>query len=208
MSPVRAKKEAEKQAVLFEQKVLQGILIPTTIKFAEFAERYFEDYGNDHLRPRTLAEYKRLMKRINKEIGHIRLDKLHPLHLAAFYRKLAAEGIRQDAKTKPIIDIRVCAQKAGFKQKDLSKETGLHQNTLRQAYCGRIISIDSAKMICTALQMDFAKSFSVTKQDKPLAPSTIKNIMQLFQLFWLRLLNGQCLPIIRQSRPIFQDRIV
>ena len=38
------------------------------------------------------------MKRINKAIGHIKLKDLQPLHLNAFYRNLAEDGVNMKAK--------------------------------------------------------------------------------------------------------------
>ena len=40
MSAKKAKKEAEKQAIIFEEKCLQGQVV-STVKFEEFAEQWF-----------------------------------------------------------------------------------------------------------------------------------------------------------------------
>lgn len=58
MSPAKARKEAMKAAVLFEQQMYSGLVLSSSIKFEEFAQRFFLDYGNTNLRPRTLHGYK------------------------------------------------------------------------------------------------------------------------------------------------------
>lgn len=65
------------------------------ITFKEFAERWFEDYAKDHLRTRTYYEDKKLTPRIYAAIGHIKIEKLKPHHLAEFYKNLAEDGINK-----------------------------------------------------------------------------------------------------------------
>ena len=65
MSEKRADKEAAHQAALFEEKVRNGqIAASSRVKFQDFAERWFSDYGETQLRPRTLARYRTLTARI------------------------------------------------------------------------------------------------------------------------------------------------
>ena len=45
-------------------------------------------YAQPNLAPKTLVRYEELLKRILPAIGHIRLDKLQPHHLMAFYASL------------------------------------------------------------------------------------------------------------------------
>lgn len=88
MTARQIQKEANRQAVLFEEKCRTGQVLDGNIKFADFAERWFKDYAEKQLRPTTVARYHVLMPRINAAIGHIRLDKLQPHHLMQFYNNL------------------------------------------------------------------------------------------------------------------------
>ena len=92
MTERQADKEAERQAVLFEEKVRSGRAGSGNIRFADFAAQWFTDYAKDRLKPTTYARYVQLSERTYAAIGHIRLDKLHPQHLVAFYAQLAEPG--------------------------------------------------------------------------------------------------------------------
>lgn len=85
-------KELERQKVLFEEKVKKGQYVDGNIKFKDFAELWFKDYGEEHLRERTYLRYKELSKRTYDAIGHIKLCKLQPRHLIEFFKQLAEDG--------------------------------------------------------------------------------------------------------------------
>ena len=55
MTPKQIQKELDRQAVLFEEKVKSGRCMDGNIRFQDFAERWVEDYGKEHLRTRTYA---------------------------------------------------------------------------------------------------------------------------------------------------------
>lgn len=112
MTERQVKKELDKQAVLFEQQVETGQFLDGSITFSEFAEKWFSDYAEKQLRIKTVTEYKGLMRRINKAIGHIKLIKLQPHHLMEFYNNLAESGIREDTKYKPCADFKAIMKQA------------------------------------------------------------------------------------------------
>ena len=85
-------KELERQKVLFDERVKSGQFLDGNIRFQDFAEQWFRDYGREHLRERTYLRYVELSKRTYAAIGHIRLDKLQPHHLLEFYKQLAEPG--------------------------------------------------------------------------------------------------------------------
>ena len=83
MTESAAYKQAEKEAVLFEEHVRNGIMsFDGKTKFADYAAQWM---NAAQIAPKTYLRYTELLKRINKEIGHIRLDKLQAHHLEAFY---------------------------------------------------------------------------------------------------------------------------
>lgn len=92
MTQKQIEKELDRQAVLFEERVKTGQYMDGNIRFQDFAERWFEDYGKEHLRERTYLRYVELSKRTYAAIGHIRLDRLQPNHLLDFYKQLSEPG--------------------------------------------------------------------------------------------------------------------
>lgn len=92
MTARQIEKELDRQAVLFEEKVKSGQYMDGNVRFQDFAERWFEDYGKEHLRERTYLRYVELSKRTYDAIGHIRLDRLQSQHLLDFYKQLAEPG--------------------------------------------------------------------------------------------------------------------
>ena len=87
MTEKQIKKESEKQAIMFEDKVRNGGIIDGNIKFGEYAEKWLEIKKSDHA-PITHTRYKNLLIRINQAIGHIKISKLQSMHLHEFYKSL------------------------------------------------------------------------------------------------------------------------
>lgn len=58
LTPKQAEKEAQRQAVHFEEKCRTGQYINNNIRFADFAEIWIHDYAEKQLKATTLARYK------------------------------------------------------------------------------------------------------------------------------------------------------
>ena len=98
----QAEKELNRQMVMFENEVLNGVYLDSEkITFEAFTERWLEDYAEKHLTLTTLQSYKIMLKRILPAIGHIKLGKLQPHHLIQFYNNLDEEGVRLDGRFTP-----------------------------------------------------------------------------------------------------------
>lgn len=97
-TPKQLEKELERQKMLFEEEVKTGNCANSNIKFEPYSKIWIKDYGEQNLVPKTLSRYCEYLKRINKAIGHIKLKDLQPLHLNAFYRNLAEDGVNLKAK--------------------------------------------------------------------------------------------------------------
>jgi integrase len=85
MTQKQIEKELEKQVVMFEEKVKQGFSIDGNIKFTDYAEKFMQV---KEMSPKCRERYIDLLKKINMAIGHIRLEKLQPMHLQEFYKDL------------------------------------------------------------------------------------------------------------------------
>lgn len=66
MSEKQIQKELERQAVLFEEKCRNGIMMSGAVKLSDFAEKWFADYAEKRLAPKTILRYRDFMKRINR----------------------------------------------------------------------------------------------------------------------------------------------
>lgn len=95
MTEKQIAKELERQKVLFDEAVKTGQYTDGNIRFKDFAERWFNDYGKKHLKRTTYKRYEYLANRIYPALGHIRLNKLQPHHLLEFYKQLERPGIKQ-----------------------------------------------------------------------------------------------------------------
>lgn len=109
----------------------------------------------------------------------------------AFYKQLSTEGIRADSKAQPIADIRALAKAAGVTQKALAASTGLHINTLREAYNSRPVSIESAQKISTALGKDFTSLFTYTNASKALSPASVRKYHNVISAIMQRAVKWQ-----------------
>ncbi|MBV4307694.1 hypothetical protein KSZ74_22170, partial [Parabacteroides distasonis] len=75
MTPARARKEAERQAVLFEEKCKIEGTASGNVKFETFARQWFKEYAEQNLRIKTVVRLHELEERTYTAIGHIRIDK-------------------------------------------------------------------------------------------------------------------------------------
>ena len=125
LTPRQIEKELNRQIVRFEEQVKSGASASDgNIRFADFATRYMEDYGQQNLKPTTLSNYRRNLTRINAAIGHLKLKDLTALHIQAFYKNLQEQGIRKHttATMKPTLP--AWMEKNHTSQSALSKKLG------------------------------------------------------------------------------------
>lgn len=166
MTVRQIKKELERQRVLFEEKCRTGQALDGSIRFADFADRWFADYADQRLRPTTVSRYRLMLPRINAAIGHIRLDKLQPHHLMSFYKNLQESGVRQDGKYKCISNLNAILRSHQYSHKTFAQEAGVGATVIDCAARGDTISKRSAERISDALGLPIGKLFSPTSETK------------------------------------------
>lgn len=147
MTPKQIKKEVERQAVLFEEKCLNGTYLDGNIKLSDFAEKWFADYAEKQLKAKTLARYKSLFERINEALGHLRIDRIQPHHLLEFYNNLSENGIREDIKYKSVIDFKSLLKQSKLTQAKLSANANISLQVIKSCIQGVNISKQSADKI-------------------------------------------------------------
>ena len=130
-------KELNRQVVKFEEQVKAGTgAVDGNIRFVDFANRYLAEYGRLNLKPTTLSNYERNLKRINLAIGHLRLKDITPLHIQAFYRNLQEDGIRQRVTTKAKPELAAFLKKAEISQSALASKAGITHQTISRMLKG------------------------------------------------------------------------
>jgi len=77
----------------FERQAKLGRVLDGNIRFVEFCEKWFKDYGEKNLQPKTLRNYQDMSKRVNEAIGNIKIEDIRPHHLNSFYDNLAEPGM-------------------------------------------------------------------------------------------------------------------
>jgi len=126
MTDRQIQKAVAKAAMDFEDKCKTGYSAEK-ITLQGYFERWLTIKDNER-EIKTMHHYRQLTDRIYPELGHIRLDKLTPMHIQEFYSKLATTISERTGKL-------------------LSKETQLHyhrllSSVLRDAYKLQVIDRD------------------------------------------------------------------
>ena len=174
-SEKRIKKELERQIVLFEEEVAAGMSQDGSIKFQAFTERFFVEYADLQLKPRTVWSYKVRMKRVYQAIGHIRLRDLKTGHLNALYANLQEPGIRADKKYTTRINLLSAIQNSGQTREAFAALAGVSRGALRAATEGQRVSPETSAAISAALGFKMSEIFRQEQSDKPLSSSSIQS---------------------------------
>lgn len=88
MTEKQIQKELNRQAVLFEEACMKG-LVTSAMKFERFSEQWDEEYAKPNYKKVTYDKTSHVLKRINKEIGHMRLDKITTRNVQTLIGKFA-----------------------------------------------------------------------------------------------------------------------
>lgn len=161
MSERQIKKELDRQAVLFEEKVLSGATANGSIRFAGFAEKFMQEYAQLYLKPKTIATYTENLQRINQAIGHIRLCDLRTGHINSFYQNLQEKGIRSRTTGVCKIDLKEQIGNQRGALTAFSRKAGVSRATIKQAMEGQPINQQSADAIAQAVGMKTARAFTL-----------------------------------------------
>ena len=94
LTPAQIKKEVNRQAVLFEESCKHG-KVNTAVKFEDYSAGWFDGVAELDLKQSTITNYRNYSKRINRAIGHIRMDKISPRDIQKLILELSS-GERGD----------------------------------------------------------------------------------------------------------------
>lgn len=88
----RAKKEAEKYAVIYEKQCKDGTAPDSKQTFAVYSNYVIALKMRTGIKRSTVERYKSLAVRVNQSIGHIKIGNLRPQHLNKLYEELSQVG--------------------------------------------------------------------------------------------------------------------
>lgn len=95
----KIQKELNRSAAEFENNCKSGNISIDKKTFAQYAEYVMQLKERDN-KHRTMFRYRQLLKRINEEIGHIKLTEVSGEHLNRIYMKMAQKGENKSLKKK------------------------------------------------------------------------------------------------------------
>lgn len=96
----RARKEADKEAVIFEKQCREGTIADTKQTFCVYADYVMALKERSGVKHSSICRYKELLTRINAGIGHIKLKDIKPQHLNQLYEQLSKDGINKNTGGK------------------------------------------------------------------------------------------------------------
>lgn len=169
MTERQIEKELKRQAVLFEEKCKSGQYLDSSIKFTDFIDLWWNEYATKHLKAKTLKGYQQYLKRIRPALGHIRLDKLQPVHLMRFYDNLSEEGVREDVKYLPIGNLSNIIKNTGMSKKKFSSVADLSETTIYSICRGNHAAPETANKIADALNKNVSELFKLDDTKKTLS---------------------------------------
>ena len=135
MTGKKLEKELQRQADAFEQEVHSGISLDASMKLDDLIERWFTEYADRQLKPKTATEYRKLVPRVSAALGHMKVNQIRPAHLMAFYTNLSEDGVRQDSTytaTAALLKLLPKGQRARIRE-----TAGVGEETMRGLCSGR-----------------------------------------------------------------------
>ena len=175
MTQKQIEKELDRQTVMFEDKIKSGTYLDGNIKFQDFAEQWFNDYGKEHLRERTLFRYRQLSVRTYQAIGHLRLNRIQPRHLLEFYAQLSEPGAKLGGSFVLSVEVTPLLKQKGLSIPQLSERVGISATVLRGMNRKGPVSSKTVDAVCKALSLNRNTAFEAQEPAQPLAPKTIKH---------------------------------
>ena len=153
----KLEKELQRQADAFEQEVHSGISLDASMKLDDLIERWFTEYADRQLKPKTATEYRKLVPRVSAALGHMKVNQIRPAHLMAFYANLSEDGVRQDSTytaTAALLKLLPKGQRARIRE-----AAGVGEETMRGLCSGKPVSRKTAEKVADAAGLPLSKAF-------------------------------------------------
>ena len=173
MTERQIKKELERQAVLFEDRVRHSLVQDGNIRLVDFTKEFLDRHARLHLKKKTVFGYEQNMGTINQALGHIKLKDLKPGHITSFYANLQEKGIRARMTAAPKVDFAELLKKQEHSMKSLAETADISVWCFRRLKAGENISKEHAEIIAQLLNTPYDELFRTIHDDSPLKPGTI-----------------------------------
>ncbi len=167
----RARREAERQAALFEQQCRTGGLAQGgRVTFGEYAAYVLALKEQEGLKPLTLQHYRQSLRRVELWLSSMRLCDIRPQHLNILYQRLAQPEARSDnlwLQAKPAL------WKAVGDGRESLGTPGGGEISLKRLREGKPVKPATAERIGKALGKPASALFSPLRENKVLSHQTI-----------------------------------
>lgn len=174
----RAEKEAHRLAALFEEQVRTGGLSNGKMKFADFAAYWMQKYAEPNLKPKTVTRYNGLLRRINRSIGYLPLNKIQPGNLLEFYQSLGDET-PENVAYRCVVDLKKLLKEKGLTQVTCADNAGISVTTISNICHGKNTSMKTAAAISRVLDYPISSLFAPTQPQRKLASHTVRHYHRL-----------------------------
>lgn len=169
-----ARKRAEAEAAIFEDKIRQGLATDTRRRFDEYTRYVLELKEQRGVKHSTIVRYKELTERIFPVIGHIKLKDLRADHLNDFYTKLGKSGVKKsDGRAVAKVDLAAALKEAGIKQAKIVERSGCSKSAISAAVKGDSVSTKTAQAVADALGVKLETVFVIIEDGDKLSAKTI-----------------------------------
>lgn len=189
----RARKAAEKEAILFEKQCRDGMIGANRQTFEVYSE-YVMRLKEKNQKHRTVERYRELLARILPAIGHMKLTEIKPQHLNQFYTNLGESGIRKDGKFACKIDLEKHLNKTKKSKAAFAKKAGISPQVVSAIINGKSVSERSADRISTALGKNTKQAFNYTDRKSTLSNKTILEYHRLISTIFAQAEKEMLIP--------------
>ena len=180
MTEKQKEKELQRVSVLFEEQCSCGLFLDASMKFAEFSQIWLKDYAEKQLKATTVSNYRTMMKVIVQGIGHLRMDKIQPHHLIAFYDELKKNGIQKEISQLPNELFFEEVNKLSISKIELSRRSGVSRAAVSAIYNKNNVSYSTACKLAEMLKKRVTDLFEpADKPNKELSGKTVLNYHRL-----------------------------
>ena len=170
----RARREAQRQAVLFEQRCRQGAVADGRETFQEYAEYVLNWKASMGMKHLTEVHYRQNLERVLPVLGAMRLRDIRPQHLNKLYQSLSAPQARADnemAQAKP--QLWKALEERGFLA-DVPDGAG-KRISLQRLRQGKSVKPATAQRIADALGQPLGALFTIQREERTLSNRTVMN---------------------------------
>lgn len=171
----RARREAQRQAVLFEQRCRQGGVADGRETFGDYAEYVLNWKASMGMKHLTEVHYRQNLERVLPVLGPMRLRDIRPQHLNKLYQDLLSPQARTDnemAQAKP--QLWKALEERGV-YGDVPGRDG-RRISLDRLRKGKTIKPGTAQRIAEALEQPVQSLFTLLHEERTLSSRTVMNV--------------------------------